>query len=176
MSESRSYDPLTVEELGQNAARALMSYPAVPLPPETASGTGVYTLHYRGAFELYEDVGEELIYVGQARNLASRLGQHARSIGAAGNLELADFECRWLVLAPVWISLTEQILINEYRPVWNAIRGFGNHDQGSTRRAQQRSQWDTLHPGRAWAESYQELDGGREGVLAAIRQQRKERR
>lgn len=27
----RTYDPLTLEELGRNAARALMSYPAAPL-------------------------------------------------------------------------------------------------------------------------------------------------
>ena len=80
----------------------------------------------------------------------------------------ATFDCRWLVLAPVWIGLTEQILIDEYRPVWNAIRGFGNHDQGTTRRAQKRSQWDTLHPGRPRAASYQDLEGGVGAVLSAI--------
>ena len=79
-----------------------------------------------------------------------------------------------LVLAPVWLGLTEQILIDQYRPVWNAIRGFGNHDQGRTRNAQRRSQWDTLHPGRAWAALQQDLPGGRDDVLAAIRQHRED--
>ena len=106
------------------------------------------------------------------RDLRTRLGQHARSIEQAENLELHDFDCRWLVLAPVWIGLTEQILIDEYRPVWNAIRGFGNHDQGTTRRAQKRSQWDTLHPGRSWATSYQDLEGGAQAVLTALRRHR----
>ncbi len=149
-----------------------MSYPAVPLPPEDAVGRGIYTIHYDGQFHAYENLAGTPIYVGQARNLRTRLGQHARSIEQADNLDIDDFRCRWLVLAPVWISLTEQILIDEYRPVWNAIRGFGNHDQGTTRRAQKRSQWDTLHPGRPWATSYQDLDGGVEGVLAAIRSYR----
>lgn len=30
--------------------------------------------------------------------------------------------------------------------------GFGNHDPGGGRRDQRRSAWDTIHPGRSWAE------------------------
>ncbi len=154
-----------------------MGYPAVPLPPdpEEVVGRGIYTLHYRGQFQAYAGLADTPIYVGQARNLRSRLGQHTRSIEQAENLDIDDFDCRWLVLAPVWINLTEQILIDEYSPVWNAIRGFGNHDQGTTRRAQKRSQWDTLHPGRPWASSYQDLEGGVEGVLEAIRRHREDK-
>ena len=140
-----------------------MSYPAVNLPSEVAIGRGVYTIHYSGRFHAYTGLADTPIYVGQARDLRTRLSQHAQSIEQAENLELRDFVCRWLVLAPVWIGLTEQILVDEYRPVWNAIRGFGNHDQGTTRRAQKRSQWDTLHPGRPWATSYQDLEGGAQG-------------
>ncbi len=168
----RAYDPLTVEELGRNAARALMSYEAVALPPEDAIGRGVYTLHYHGQFDAYAGLGDTPIYVGQARELRTRLSEHARSIEQSQNLDLQDFDCRWLVLEPVWIGLTEQILIDEYRPVWNAIRGFGNHDQGSSRRTQKRSQWDTLHPGRPWAAINQDLEGGVDSVLDAIRHYR----
>lgn len=149
-----------------------MGYPAVPLPPADVSGTGVYTIHYHGDFEAYADLGDAPIYVGQARSLASRFRDHARSIEQAENLRLADFGCRWLVLAPVWIGLTEQILIDEYDPVWNIVRGFGNHDQGRTRNAQRRSSWDTLHVGRPWAALQQEMPGGRGVVLAAIRAHR----
>ncbi|GAC69556.1 Eco29kI family restriction endonuclease [Gordonia soli] len=40
-------------------------------------------------------------------------------------------------------------------PVWNAlVDGFGNHDPGRGRRAGRRSLWDTLHPGRPWAEQF----------------------
>lgn len=157
----RTYDPLTVEELGRNTARALMSYPAVPLPPNGVRGTGGYTIHYEGSFPIYADIGNDPIYVGQARDVSARLSQHFQSIQQAENLEIGDFTCRWLILAPIWIGLTETILIEEYRPIWNAIRGFGNHAPGRGRLGQQRSQWDTLHPGRYWAEPLQDLPGGK---------------
>lgn len=157
----RAYNPLSVEELGRNAALAVMKWPAVPLPPpELDEGAGVYTIHYRGSFEAYASMeDEEPIYVGQAvltktkpRPLRQRLSDHQRSIESAENLELVDFRCRWIVLDPVWIGLTEQMLIERYRPIWNIIvAGFGNHDQGGTRTTQERSLWDTLHPGRAWS-------------------------
>lgn len=146
-----------------------MRYPAVPLPPKDAVGSGIYTIHYHGNFHAYKDLADVPIYVGQTRNLRLRLAEHTRSVKQAENLNLRDFSCRWLVLEQVWIGLTEQTLIDEYRPLWNAIRGFGNHDQGSTRHTQQRSQWDTLHSGRPWASNQQDLDGGVDGVLAAIR-------
>ena len=167
---TRTYDPLTVEELGRNAARALMKYAAVPLPPSGARGAGVYTIHYSGSYSVYANVGNDPIYVGQARDVAARLTQHTQSIQQAKNLEIGDFTCRWLILEPIWIGLTETILIEEYRPIWNAIRGFGNHAPGQGRLGQQRSQWDTLHPGRYWAEPLKDLPGGMEGVLAAIRE------
>ena len=153
-----------------------MDYPAATLPPDPFPGMGVYTIHYRGDFDAYAGLGETPIYVGKADSrLHGRLAQHARSIDQAGNIEIGDFDCRWLVLAPVWVGLTEQILIGEYRPIWNlAVTGFGNHAPGSGRRAQQRSEWDTLHPGRPWADRLQNLDGGREAVLEAIRRHRED--
>ena len=149
-----------------------MSYDAVPLSPDNFEGAGVYTLHYGGDFEAYRDLGDSPIYVGQARSVHRRLSDHARSIGQAENLQLTDFKCRWLILESVWIGLTEENLIAEYRPIWNAIRGFGNHDQGQTRNSQRRSQWDTLHPGRPWAMRQQDRPGGRNEVLEAISQHR----
>lgn len=164
---ARAYDPLSVDELGQNAARALMGYPAATLPPDAAfDGAGVYTLHYVGCFPAYADMADnEPIYVGKAnpaggrqgrkagakpsRALLKRLSKHARSIEAVENLDLADFRCRWLVLDPVWIGLTEQVLIAESRPLWNVVvDGFGINAPGQGRRNQARSQWDTVHPGR----------------------------
>lgn len=183
----RNYDPLSVDVLGQNAARALMEHPANELPPENVfNGAGVYTLHYRGAFPAYAGIGEDTpIYVGKAdppgrrqgrgrisaatRVLHRRLREHAESIEVATNLNLPDFRCRWLVLDPVWIGLTEQILITQYRPLWNVVvEGFGNHDPGAGRRNQRRSQWDTLHPGREWALLLRDHEETAEAITAAV--------
>ena len=133
-------------------------------PPKVTrrfEGEGVYAIYYSGPFPAYAGMDrEQPIYVGQAvitktaaRPLHQRLGEHANSIREAENLDLDDFRCRWLVLDSVWINLTEQLLIAEHRPVWNlVVLGFGSHGQGGNRETQKRSRWDTLHPGRPWAD------------------------
>ena len=101
--------------------------------------------------------------------LCKRLKEHTDSLKAARNLELAHFYCRWLVVDEVFIPLAETLLINHYRPVWNAVvDGFGNHPPGSGRAQGKKPMWDILHPGRAWAEK---LKGGKtqEEVRAFIR-------
>ncbi len=51
------------------------------------------------------------------------------------------------------ISTVEAALIKLNRPLWNtAVDGFGNHDPGSGRYEQAKSDWDVIHKGRAWAE------------------------
>lgn len=163
----RKYNPLTVEELGRNAARALMDYPPADLPPpESFAGSGVYTLHYSGRFAAYADIADpEPIYVGKSSppggrqgrqatqvslpTLYRRLLKHARSIDSVENLDLKDFSCRWLILDSVWVGLTEQVLIAQCQPIWNVIvEGFGINAPGSGRTNQVKSKWDTLHPGR----------------------------
>ena len=50
------------------------------------------------------------------------------------------------------IGTIEASLIRQYLPIWNCcIDGFGNHDPGSGRYDQAKSDWDILHPGRVWA-------------------------
>jgi hypothetical protein len=85
-------------------------------------------------------------------DLFNRLREHAATIDAAQNLTLADFSCKYLIVAPVWIPLAEEMLTRWFSPLWNAvIWGFGNHDPGQGRYNQERSLWDVLHPGRVWA-------------------------
>lgn len=51
------------------------------------------------------------------------------------------------------ISTIEAALIKLNRPLWNtALDGFGNHDPGSGRYEQAKSDWDVIHAGRLWAE------------------------
>lgn len=189
----RDYNPLSLDELGRNAVRALMDYPTETMPPSEAfAGAGVYSLHYDGRHPAYADLRGEPIYVGKADPpgrrqgrrspqrdasvLFQRLAHHARSIDAAHNLRLTDFSCRWLVLDPVWIGLTEQVLIAEYQPIWNVVvDGFGNNDPGRGRWNQRRSQWDTLHPGRDWALNLQDRDENEAEILAAVAEHRRRR-
>ena len=46
-------------------------------------------------------------------------------------------------------------MINLFRPVWNSevdiCYGIGKHGDAPSTRANLRSPWDTLHPGRDWA-------------------------
>lgn len=108
---------------------------------------------------------------GSGSAIYSRLKQHARSIDQVASLAVEDFRCRFLVTAPVWIKLAENVIIGEYRPVWNAVvDGFGNHDPGKRRAPQHRSKWDTLHPGRIWAEKLGQSPVGATAIEEEVRQ------
>ncbi len=179
--EPREFNPLSLESIGQGVVYELLKSPVQGLPPDGRFlGSGVYALYYAGESEPYtgfrrfnspeEEIWSWPIYVGKAVPKGSRKGsteftagrgadifnrvrQHGRSIQQVTGLEVENFRFRHLVVAPVWIRLAENLIIDEYRPVWNTlIDGFGNHDPGSGRYNQERSRWDTLHPGRAWAE------------------------
>ncbi len=173
------YNPLDMGELARSIADALRRQPPSLLPPELPfEGSGLYAIYYHGDFPPYRGLAKANlarpcsvpIYVGKAvpegtrkgytpeeepprgPYLYRRLREHARSVEQAENLRIEDFRCQYLVTDPVWIPLGERLLIQEHRPIWNiAIDGFGNHDPGSGRRGQQKSPWDEVHPGRAWA-------------------------
>lgn len=145
-------------------------------PPVNFIGVGVYALYYIGNSPLYKHLYEinrinfiQPIYVGKAvprgwrqarlqqsnNELFARLCEHQNSIIQARNLSLSDFRCRFMILedaAADMIGTVEASLIRQYLPIWNCcIDGFGNHDPGSGRYDQAKSDWDILHPGRIWA-------------------------
>lgn len=151
---------------------------AVP-PPQRFGGIGVYALYYAGQSEYYHaaaSANEESlqlpIYVGKAvptgwrtarrtsgkaeERLHNRLREHSRSIEQVSNLLVGDFSCRFTILDGIEADLiagVEAQLIRRFEPLWNTvIDGFGNHDPGSGRYNQARSEWDVLHPGRSWAD------------------------
>lgn len=172
------FNPLDKQNLGESVAEALLATPAHPLPPEPFIGAGVYALYYLGDFSAYHLLVEHNkqsamqfpIYVGKAvpagarkgglglgvehgQALQKRLTDHSKSITAAINLNLEDFICRFLVVDDIWIPLAESMLIERFKPVWNhLLDGFGNHDPGKGRHQGIRPFWDTLHPGREWAD------------------------
>src|SRR5438067_2443169 len=149
--------------------------------------------YYRPIAMLNQEACSQPVYVGKAdppgrrkgiyierpgRALYNRLRDHAESISevetntaadSPDHLRLKDFMCRFLVVEPVWIPLIESLSITTFQPVWNGlVSGFGHHDQGSTRRTQKRSFWDTLHPGRQWATQFVPNPLGAETVACVL--------
>jgi Eco29kI restriction endonuclease len=179
------YNPLDKHNLGRSVAEALLARPVASLS-ETAGlvGAGVYAIYYTGNFPSYapvvarnrNDIFGQPIYVGKAipkgarkggltfdaatgTALRDRLRTHSNSIREASNIDLVDFQFRSLVVDDVWIPLGENMLIQQFQPIWNrVIDGFGNKTPGARRSAQHRSLWDVIHPGRKFASKL--ADGG----------------
>lgn len=173
------YNPLDKFNLAKSIRNEILSREPILLATDLKlSGAGVYAIYYVGDFAPYEKISAANlnskfsmpIYVGKAipkggrkggiieksgsgRSISERLGQHAKSIQEAQNINLSDFYFRHLVVDDIWIPLGENALITEFNPLWNAaIDGFGNKDPGRRRANQYKSPWDVLHPGRDFAE------------------------
>jgi hypothetical protein len=179
------YNPLDKLNLGRSVAEALLLRPVVPLSATAGLiGAGVYAIYYTGNFAPYAPVVAknrdgafcQPIYVGKAvpkgarkggltfdastgTAMRDRLRTHAKTISEAQNIDLLDFQFRSLVVDDVWIPLGENMMIEQFQPIWNrVIDGFGNKTPGARRFTQHRSLWDVLHPGRKFAEK--QADGG----------------
>ncbi len=173
------YNPLDKQNLGRSVSEALLTSSISSLAQiGDLVGAGVYAIYYTGAFTSYAHVSaknragtfDQPIYVGKAvpkgarkgglsfdaskgKALYDRLRKHASSIAEATNLDLLDFHFRCLNVEDIWIPLGENMLIEQFQPIWNlVIDGFGNNDPGRRRATQYRSSWDVLHPGRQFAE------------------------
>ncbi|WP_375292547.1 Eco29kI family restriction endonuclease [Sphingomonas melonis] len=169
------FDPGNPKIVGRFVALALVAQSRHPLAKIPRSyGSGVYAIYYNGPFPAYAPISgtETPIYVGQAApainnartpleqgpRLSSRLSEHGKNIAkATTTLDLADFECRSLVVQSGGQTAAEDYLIHLFRPIWNSetniLYGLGKHGDDATTRANKRSPWDTMHPGRKWAEA-----------------------
>jgi hypothetical protein len=179
--EKHIYKSTAFEEIIKDTIRFFNGTPVHKLPPPIRfHGTGVYAIYYTGKSEYYKDIYEQNrlefrqpIYVGKAvpsgwrqakdskvgaltYELFGRLKEHGKSVNQANNLEQDDFSCRFMILedgANHLIGTVEAALIRYYKPIWNTkIDGFGNHDPGSGRYNQAKSEWDIIHSGRPWAD------------------------
>jgi hypothetical protein len=171
------YNPLDKKNLGASVAEALLEREKVVLGDlEQFNGAGIYAIYYSGGYEPYKPIAsnDTPIYVGKAvppgarkgnfglnsdsgQALCKRLKEHAESIRQSTNLDISNFQCRYLVVDDIWIPLGEALLIAKFSAIWNKlIDSFGNHDPGKGRYQQLRSRWDTLHPGHSWAHKCQE--------------------
>lgn len=152
-------------------------------------GAGVYAIYYKGDFAPYAMLKckEHPIYVGKAdpdnpaakdairqgTKLSTRLREHAKSIRKARTtLNIEDFECRFLIVQTGFQKSAEDYLINFFKPIWNSETkicfGLGKHGDSSDTRGNKRSPWDTLHPGRAWADGTTENQKAPELILEQI--------
>lgn len=174
---SDQFNPLDKMNLAKSVAQALLESPLQALARvKQFEGPGIYAIYYSGSFEVYAayvrgpdgNPIERPIYVGKAvpagrrkgranakakdYSLSSRIAEHAESVKATENLDIADFKYRALVVDPLFIPLGEGLMIAKFSPLWNQyLDGFGNHDPGAGRYNGERPRWDVLHPGRPWA-------------------------
>lgn len=144
-------------------------------------GSGVYAIYYHGDHPAYVAVSrtETPMYVGKADpknadartsreqgpQLYGRLADHRRMIKTVGDhatahdlphpLKVDDFTCRRLVCATNAQLVAERHLIGTFKPIWNnemgICWGISKHGDAATTRANKRSPWDVMHPGRSWA-------------------------
>ena len=167
------FDPSNPNVVGRLVGITMVAQARKPLSNiEQFYGSGVYALYYGGDFAPYKSLSrkEHPIYVGKAdpadpaaktardqgSRLSNRLSEHYRTIGKAGStMRIDDFEYRALVVQSGWQDSAENYLIHLFQPIWNneigICYGFGKHGDAPTTRANLRSPWDTLHPGRDWA-------------------------
>lgn len=185
-------------ELVKDAIRFFNGTPVHKLPPpESFFGTGVYALYYTGDHSLYQKYAElnrlsynYPIYVGKAvpkgwrqsrvsdtgtlssKELYNRIKEHSRSISVGLGLSVEHFSCRFVIFESEgsdMISTIEAALIKLNRPLWNtALDGFGNHDPGSGRYEQAKSDWDVIHTGRKWAEKCKGKPKAEASIISGI--------
>jgi Eco29kI restriction endonuclease len=197
--EKHIYKSEAFDEIIKDTIRFFNGTPVHKLPPPVKfEGTGVYAIYYTGKLKYYSEIYQknrlefhQPIYVGKAvptgwrqardvqegfssHELFGRLREHGKSIDAVRNLNVEDFSCRFMILegsASHLIGTVEAALIKYYKPIWNTkIDGFGNHDPGSGRYNQAKSDWDVIHTGRGWADKCV----GKSATLAVVEKKIKE--
>lgn len=184
------FDPSDPSVIGKLIARTLLASPLHMLDDlDKFYGSGVYALYYTGNFIAYRPISNKDIpvYVGKVDPKSSKainpeeqgvklwnrlVGDHAKNLGKVKNLSSSDFRCRYLVVKSAWQNTAEKYLIDWFKPVWNdemkVCFGIGKHGDSVDTRANTNSPWDTLHPGRAWAETMPPNSLSPEEIIDAV--------
>ncbi|WMP15970.1 Eco29kI family restriction endonuclease [Thiothrix lacustris] len=158
------YTSTAFAELVKDAVRFFNGTPVHTLPPpEAFGGTGVYAIYYTGQHPAYKKYAELNrlaynfpIYVGKAVPKGWRQARLSDDVLFEG--EASDM-----------IGTIEAALIKLNMPLWNTVvDGFGNHDPGKGRYEQAKSDWDVIHPGRAWAEKCKGTHSGAVAIVARV--------
>jgi hypothetical protein len=107
--------------------------------PEASPQSGVYVLFRSGL----------PVYVGQARNLRSRLRDHLKKVENRRGITVEEVTRRFLIIERMWeVSRAEDALIRRYSPEWNGIPGFSMHVPGRGRPGMPgyTNEWDRRFP------------------------------
>jgi hypothetical protein len=180
-------DPKTVGRMVSIALLAQPLVPLADVQPAYGSGVyAIYYRGPHPLYESIS-ASETPIYVGKAdpqnddasttreqgAKLTARLLEHAGTIATAEKyadqlpphlsvIRLEDFVCRRLVCATNAQLVAEKHLIRTFWPIWNsetkACWGMSKHGDAAKTRANKRSPWDVVHPGRQWALDKRLLD------------------
>ena len=130
----RAYEDQLVAVLRESPSHALAS-------PEAPNTYGVYVIYWNN----------EVVYVGQARNLRNRLRDHYRKIDGRDGIDPNQVTCRYLTIARLWeVSRAEEVLIGRFHPEWNGVPGFSMHTPGRGRPGMPDyiNEWDRRFPFR----------------------------
>lgn len=174
-------DPKVVGRMVALALLAQVRVPLNSIQPSYGSGVyAIYYEGDHPLYERISGT-ETPIYVGKADpstgdastareqgpRLTGRLIEHAGTIQTAAEygktslppgchpIRAEDFTCRRLVCATNAQLVAEKHLIQMFWPLWNsetkACWGMSKHGDAAKTRANRRSPWDVVHPGRLWA-------------------------
>ena len=173
-------DPKTIGRMVSIALLAQSTVPLGDVKPAYGSGVYAIYYHGNHPLYREISGTETPIYVGKAdparddasttreqgARLTGRLLEHAGTVLTAEAyadalpahltaIRLRDFSCRKLVCATNAQLVAEKHLIRMFWPIWNAETkacwGMSKHGDSATTRANKRSPWDVVHPGRVWA-------------------------
>lgn len=130
----QAYEDQLVDVLSESPKHPLQD-------PDAPQLSGIYVL-YRGGVP---------VYVGQARNLRSRLRDHSRKIENREHIAIQEVSCGFLTITRQWeVARAEDALIRRYDPEWNGIPGFSMHVPGRGRPGMPgyKNEWDRRFPPR----------------------------
>lgn len=150
-------------------------------------GAGIYSLYYKGPSEIYSAISETEtpIYIGKAspsgnpqtykeqgQKLFKRLNEHKKNIEKVSGIEVSDFEYRSLVVQSGFEAAAEDRLISIFKPIWNKetnlLFGIGKHGDNAKTRQNNKSPFDTVHPGRKWADGSPEKETAND-IIAKVK-------
>jgi hypothetical protein len=188
-------DPKAIGRMVSIALLAQPLVPLTDVYPAYGSGVYAIYYHGDHPLYTAISGSETPIYVGKADpakddasttreqgpKLTARLLEHAGTISTAesygdslpsqlSRIRLKDFVCRRLVCATNAQLVAEKHLIRTFWPIWNSETkvcwGMSKHGDAAKTRANKRSPWDVVHPGRVWALDKRLVDSLSPGQIA----------